>query len=308
MKNQPATNSEALQQVTAMLAAPAAKRKKTRAATGVTKTANNVCVNGLGNVRLCDNMHPQRGLPTLNGEAALMFTSPPYWNYMDYGSENETGKEATYEEYVKTLEKVLRATYQALIPGGKAVINVSNMKSRAAEGNGSFIYPIVADTIKSATQAGFVFFDEIVWVKSSKNRTDAMNGRPLFGSYPYPPTPKIMDSIFENIMVFVKPGKRKMPTNKTESRIPKDQWWEFTSGVWRIQTNRNKGGHPATFPLELAERVVRLYSFVDELVIDPWAGTGTTIAAAAKHGRRGLGFEINAKYADAVDGWNEGVE
>ena len=133
------------------------------------------------------NMDPGRGVPSLTDESvALTFTSPPYWNYLDYGYLG-VGYEESYQQYIDSLRALFTAVFQKTMPGGRAVVNVSNMKSRQDVEGRAFLYPIVADTIGTLTQAGFTFFDEIIWHKRDTT-TGPMSGSPLWGSYPYPPT------------------------------------------------------------------------------------------------------------------------
>ena len=248
-----------------------------------------------------DNLSLTDGVPSLDDESvALTFTSPPYWNFIDYASSEGVGYEASYKDYLNSLATLFDNIERKTIPGGRMVVNASNMKSRKTVEGTSFVYPIVPDIIVRAQQAGFTFFDEIIWVKGGAN-AGALKGRVLFGSYPYPPTPKILDSTFENIIVFTKPGKRKKVCTeiKGRSRLTKDEWRAFTKGIWEIPPDRDPH-HPATFPMEIAERVVRLYSFAEDLVLDPFAGSGTTLIAAEKHNRQGIGFEISQDYEEAV--------
>lgn len=248
-----------------------------------------------------DNMDKEIGVPMLDNKSiALTFTSPPYWNFVDYASSQGVGYEESYEDYLKSLFKLFKEIEKKTIPGGRMVINASNMKSRKSIEGVSFVYPIVADIISKAQKAGFTFFDEIIWVKGGAN-AGALKGRVLFGSYPYPPTPKILDSTFENILIFTKPGKREKVSRevKDRSQLTKDEWRAFTKGIWEIPPDRDPH-HPATFPMEIAERIVRMYSFADDLVLDPFAGSGTTLIAAEKHNRFGIGFEISREYNQAV--------
>lgn len=252
-------------------------------------------------VCFADNLDKKLGVPFLNNESvALTFTSPPYWNYVDYAGSEGVGYEDSYKEYLDSLSKLFRVIARKTIPGGRMVVNASNMKSRRSVEGESFVYPIVPDIITRAQKAGFTFFDEIIWVKGGAN-AGALKGRVLFGSYPYPPTPKILDSTFENIVVFTKPGKREKVCKeiKGRSELTKDEWRAFTKGVWEIPADRDPD-HPATFPMEIAERVVRMYSFAGDVVLDPFAGSGTTLIAADKHDRRGIGFEIAREYAQAI--------
>ena len=144
-----------------------------------------------------------------------------------------------------------------------------------------------------------MLFDEIIWDKINPI-SFALKGGVLFGSYPYPPTPKIAHVKKEHIFVFTKDGSRKVSKDiKEKSKLSLEEWREFTKAIWRIQSTSSKK-HPATFPIELAERIVRLYSFVGDTVLDPFAGVGTTIDAAEKWGRHGIGYEISESYGDGL--------
>ena len=255
-----------------------------------------------GRMIFANNLDDKVGIPAIqDNSVSLTFTSPPYWNFVDYEGKSGIGYRESYQDYLDALGHTFRAVWEKTIPGGVLVINASNMKARKSVEGKSFIYPLISDIIRGADEAGFVFFDEIVWVKCSVNRTAALNGRPLFGSYPFPGRPKMLDSIFENVMVFTKPGKRtKLPKEVKElSRVDKDDWWVYTKGVWYIPPDKDPY-HPATFPMEMAERIVKLYSFVGDLVLDPFAGTGTTVIAAEKNERQGLGLEIAPEYKKAT--------
>jgi DNA modification methylase len=226
---------------------------------------------------------------------ACAVTSPPYFNYIDYGGVG-IGSENVYLDYINNLKKVFSEVYRVLIEGGTFCINITNMKSRVKTDKSSFLHSITADVTKFMQNIGFIFFDEIVWVKSDANN-GALKGKPLFGSYPYPPTPKILDSIFENILIFKKPGKRiPMPKEiKEKSKLTKEEWQVFTKGIWNIGPDRN-AKHPATFPLEIPYRLIKMYSFVDDLILDPFSGSGTTLLASYKLNRKAVGFEINKSY------------
>ncbi|MYB02423.1 site-specific DNA-methyltransferase [Candidatus Poribacteria bacterium] len=255
-----------------------------------------------GKVIIADNMDKIWGIPSLDNESiALTFTSPPYWNYINYEGGNGVGnKESCYEDYLNSLGLLFSTIEKKTIIGGRMVVNVFNMKSRKSIEGKSFIYPLVHDTVNCAKKAGWIFFDEIIWDKRM-GTTGALNGKVLFGSYPYPPTPKILDAIFENIIVFTKKGKRPKVCQeiKDKSRLTKEEWKDFTRGIWGIKTDSDPR-HPATFPIELAERIVRIYSFVGDIVLDPFAGTGTTVIASELWNRKGIGFEISKAYQESI--------
>ena len=157
----------------------------------LTTTLENVMtVGNSSHVIFSDNLDRYSGVPLLKSESvALTFTSPPYWNFVDYAGSEGVGYEDSYKEYLNSLLKLFRTIAKKTMPGGRMVVNASNMKSRRSIEGESFVYPIVPDIIGLAKRAGFTFFDEIIWVKGGAN-AGALKGRVLFGSYPYPPTPQ----------------------------------------------------------------------------------------------------------------------
>lgn len=253
-------------------------------------------------IRFCDNMDQENGIPFLEDDTIdLIFTSPPYWNYIDYEGDTGVGKEDVYPEYMDSLMRVFGCAYFKLKPGGRLVVNVSNMHSRLQVEGRAFLYPIAYDIVMRLTQFGWILKDEIIWHKGGGNQ-GSLGGKMLFGSYPYPPTPKFLSAIFENIFVFERPGDReKVPMHKKEtSRLSKKEWIEWTNGIWKFPPEKDDN-HPATFPFEMARRVIKLFTFEGETVLDPFSGSGTTIVAAEKYGRRGIGFEISPAYRGAVE-------
>ena len=260
---------------------------------------NHIKIGECSQIVFADN---QRATRRLNNESVhLTFTSPPYWNFVEYASGRGSGTEDEYIEYIRNLKTLFRIIEEKTVPGGRFIINVSNMNSRiAVEGKESFYYPIVGDVTRSLIEVGFTFFDECIWVKGGAN-VGQFGDKPLYGSYPYPPTPKMLNSMFENILIFKKPGKRERPIlkYKQESKININDWLQWTQAIWHIPPDQ-KTDHPAPFPMEIAKRIIKLYSFVGDRVIDPFAGSGTTIIAAEKWGREGIGFEIARDYENEI--------
>jgi DNA modification methylase len=234
-----------------------------------------------------------------DNEIGLIITSPPYYNYKNYG--DGIGTERDYSQYIENLKTVFAECHRVLRPDGKMCINITNMKSRNSIEKECYLYPIIADVTKSCNDIGFKFFDEIIWVKG-KGNAGALKGKPLFGSYPYPTNFKILDSIQESILIFKKTGKRCPVSTKIKqaSKITKKEWQQYTQGVWFFQPERQNNGHPAVFPEELPKRLIKLYSFVGDKVLDPFLGSGTVIKAALKLGRIGLGYEINKTFSESI--------
>lgn len=239
-----------------------------------------------------------------NNSVACVITSPPYYNYKDYKIKEQIGGVSdTYKQYISDLKNVWRECKKKLLPNGKLCINVPNMKSRKAIEGESFLYPIVANITISCIKLGFIFSDEIIWVKGKAN-IGALKGKPLFGSYPYPPNFKILDSIQESILIFRKKGRprKNIPSDiKEKSKLSKNQWLEYTQGVWSIPPEHQNHGHCAVFPVEIPRRLIQLYTFVGDTVLDPFLGSGTTLQACKELGRKGIGYEINKNYKKIIE-------
>lgn len=266
-------------------------------------STHNLKIGNNSYIRFCDNMCEESGVSSMEDESVhLCFTSPPYFNYVDYAGDAGVGKEDEYSSYLAALYRIFGRVYDKLVPGGKLVINTSNMSSRRdVDGDVSFLRPIAFDTVAMVVGPGYILKDEIIWHKAGGN-AGSLGGKMLFGSYPYPPTPRFLSSIFEYILVFAKPGTRPKVDKsvKEASRLTKEEWLEYTNGIWKVFSTPNSE-HPATFPMEIAQRVVRLFSFVGDTVLDPFAGSGTTVIAAEKYGRCGVGYEIAEDYRGAVE-------
>jgi DNA modification methylase len=209
---------------------------------------------------------------------ALAFTSPPY----NVGKEYEG--DLAFEEYKNLIGAVAAETYRVLCPGGRYVVNIANL------GRKPYI-PLHAHFYQIHMQAGFLPMGEIIWRKGK-----GANGSCAWGSWRSARAPRLRD-VHEYLLVFAK-GDYRRP-DKGESDIGRDEFMEATLSVWDIlPESAARVGHPAPFPLALAERVVQLYSYVGDVVLDPFAGSGTTCVAAALHGRRYVGFEIDETYCE----------
>ena len=229
----------------------------------------------------------------------LIITSPPYFEYKDYGSKRQIGFGSTFEEYIEDLKLVLKEIARVLAPDGKFCINVPNPYSHTKKEGRRFVYPLIPQITLECNKLGIDLFDEIIWVKANAN-AGALNGKPLFGSYPYPTNFCILKSMFENILVFKKLGKRQVSKSvKLKSKVTVDEWREYTKGVWFIPAIKQTS-HIAMFPEELPRRLIKLYSFVDDVVLDPFLGSGTTLKAVKELNRKGIGYEINKDYSKII--------
>lgn len=208
----------------------------------------------------------------------LMVTSPPYNVGKDYD------EDLSLDEYLAFLKRVWRETYRVLVPGGRACINVANV------GRKPYI-PLHAFLMRDMIDLGFLMRGEIIWDKAASASTST-----AWGSWQSATNPTLRDT-HEYILVFSKGGFRREKIDGREDTIPKDKFLEFTKSVWAIPSeSARKIGHPAPFPVELPHRLIQLYTFSEEVVLDPFMGSGQTAIAARKAGRHFVGYEINEEY------------
>ena len=208
----------------------------------------------------------------------LMVTSPPYNVGKDYDDD------LSMEEYLGLIERVMTETYRVLVDGGRACVNVANI------GRKPYI-PLHAYIIQIAANIGFFMRGEIIWDKGMSGSSTA------WGSWMSPANPTLRDT-HEYILVFQKPPfGRKRPADR-EPTILRDDFLEHTKSTWKFPpTSAKRAKHPAPFPVELPRRLIELYTFSDEVVLDPFMGTGATALAAIETGRVYVGYEIEDQYA-----------
>jgi len=210
----------------------------------------------------------------------LMVTSPPY----NVGKEYD--ENLTLEEYLAFLRRVWSETYRVLVPGGRICINVANL------GRKPYI-PINGLITKELINLGFLMRGEIIWNKAASASTST-----AWGSWQSATNPTLRDT-HEYILVFSKGSFRREKVEGRESTITKDEFLEFTKSVWEFTTeSARKVGHPAPFPVELPYRLIQLYTFSNEIVLDPFMGSGQTAVAALKSGRHFVGYEVNDEYVN----------
>jgi site-specific DNA-methyltransferase (adenine-specific) len=207
----------------------------------------------------------------------LMVTSPPYNASKDYD------QDLSLEEYLRMLEKVWRETYRVLVPGGRACINTANL------GRKPYI-PLHKYLIEMMIDLGFLMRGEIIWDKASSASQST-----AWGSWQSASNPVLRD-VHEYILVFSKNTFKRERGDK-ENSIGRDEFLEWTKSVWTFPAvSAKKVGHPAPFPEELPHRLIQLYSFQGDIVLDPFAGSGTTCLVAAMDERRYIGYEIDEQY------------
>lgn len=246
----------------------------------------------------------------------LIVTSPPYWIVKDYSLDGyqrlqrhakldgQIGDIEDYQDYLQALTAVWKECERVLKPNGKLCVNAPIMPIPKRLKNADHtrfvvnIYTSIEGEILAKTNLKLM--DVYIWERTNPTK------RLMFGSYPFPPN-FYAQNTSEFIGVFVKEGEpeRKPREVKEASKLTEEEWVEYTKQVWRIPIphtgDQAYGSHPAIMPLEVAERLVRLYSFVGDVVLDPFMGSGTTAKAALNHQRHYIGYEIDPSYKDVIE-------
>lgn len=225
----------------------------------------------------------------------LMVTSPPYWNVRDYGHPGQIGLNDSLEEYLERLYKVWKQVVRVLLPDGKIALNIGNIyyseqgEKRRTTANLSLLTWQQLNSFKELR-----FMGTIYWQK-----TTSRDGSVLFGSYPYPTNFMISNAV-EPIHVFRKIGERKVSKEIKElSKVTKEDFRKFRDAIWN-DINGVEDEHCAAYPKELPARLIKMYSYVYDWVLDPFLGSGTTMLAARELGRNSVGIELNSKYLKRI--------
>ncbi|HVB55217.1 MAG TPA: site-specific DNA-methyltransferase [Candidatus Acidoferrales bacterium] len=228
----------------------------------------------------------------------LVLTSPPYWTLKRYrDSAGQMGHIANYEEFLLELDKVWTQCFRALVPGGRLVCVVGDVcLSRRKNGGRHTVIPLHSSIQEHCRRIGFDNLAPIIWYKISNAAYEVEGGSSFLGK-PYEPNGVIKNDI-EFLLMERKPGGYRSPDFPTKilSVIPVDKHKEWFQQIWSGLTGASTKDHPAPYPQELAERLMRMFSFVGDTVLDPFLGTGTTTIAAAKWGRNSIGVEIDEDY------------
>jgi DNA modification methylase len=228
----------------------------------------------------------------------LVVTSPPYWTLKEYrDSDGQMGHIEDYDDFLKELDKVWAHCYRALVPGGRLICVVGDVCLSRRENNGRHtVVPLHASIQEHCRQLGFDNLAPIIWHKISNAAYEVENGSGFLGK-PYEPNAVIKNDI-EFILMERKPGGYRTPDIPTRvlSVISAENHKRWFQQIWAGLTGASTRHHPAPYPVELAERLIRMFSFVGDTVLDPFLGTGTTTVAAAKTGRNSIGFEVDEHY------------
>jgi site-specific DNA-methyltransferase (adenine-specific) len=238
-----------------------------------------------------------RDLSFLGDESLhLVVTSPPYWTLKEYlPNEHQLGSMSDYEEFLESLGRVWKECYRVLVPGGRLVCVVGDVCLSRKEHGRHVVVPLHADICVMCRKMGFDNLNPIIWHKIANANYEVNNGSKFLGK-PYEPNAIIKNDI-EFILMQRKPGGYRKPTEaqRDMSRLSKAEHEAWFQQFWNI-TGASTKVHPAPFPLEIAYRLVRMFSFAGDTVLDPFLGTGTTSLAAIRAGRNSIGVEIEEAY------------
>jgi DNA modification methylase len=224
----------------------------------------------------------------------LVITSPPYRQLKDYGTDNQIGYNDSYEDYINNLNLVWNESYRVLANGSKLCVNIGDQFARAVYYGRYKVIPIRTEIIKFCESIGFDYMGAIIWQKKTTSNTTG--GASLMGSYPFPKN-GILSIDYEFVLIFKKLGTPKKPSKelKEQSRMTKEEWKEYFAGHWNFGGTK-QDGHIAMFPEELPKRLIKMFSFVGDTVLDPFLGSGTTSLAARNLNRNSVGYEINLDF------------
>ena len=228
----------------------------------------------------------------------LVVTSPPYWQLKDYGDLKQIGFYDSYEDYINNLNLVWKESFRVLHPGCRMCINIGDQFARSVYYGRYKVIPIRTEIIKFCESIGFDYMGAIIWQK--KTTMNTTGGATVMGSYPYPRN-GILEIDYEFILIFKKPGKPPKVDKETKekARLSKDEWKEYFSGHWYFNGER-QNKHIAMFPLELPYRLIKMFTFPAEVVLDPFLGSGTTTLATIKLGRNSVGYEVNKDFLPII--------
>lgn len=228
----------------------------------------------------------------------VIITSPPYWQLKDYGAEGQIGFNDDYEEYINNLNLVWKECHRVLHPGCRLCVNIGDQFARSVYYGRYKVIPIRTEIIKFCETFGFDYMGAIIWQKVTT--TNTTGGATVMGSFPFPRN-GILKLDYEFILIFKKLGKPPKPSaeQKSASAMTKEEWNCYFSGHWNF-AGAKQNGHLAMFPEELPARLIKMFSFVGDTVLDPFLGSGTTALAARNLGRNSVGYEVNGEFLPII--------
>lgn len=228
----------------------------------------------------------------------LVVTSPPYWQLKDYGSEDQIGYHDSYESYINNLNLVWKECYRVLYDGCRLCVNIGDQFARSVYYGRYKVIPIREEIIKCCEHLGFDYMGAIIWQKVTTSNTSG--GGVQMGSYPYPRN-GILKIDYEFILIFKKIGEAPKPSKEIKelSKMTPAEWNTYFAGHWNF-TGARQDKHMAMFPEELPKRLIKMFAFVGDTVLDPFAGSGTTSLAAKNLERNSIGYEINEEFIPII--------
>jgi modification methylase len=233
-----------------------------------------------------------RRMAELADEAVhLVITSPPYWQLKDYGNENQIGFHDSYESYINNLNLVWRECFRVLHRGCRLCVNIGDQFARSVYYGRYKVIPIRTEITRFCETIGMDYMGAIIWQKVTTTNTSG--GATIMGSFPYPRN-GILKIDYEFILLFKKPGDSPKVSKdvKELSKLTTDEWNTYFAGHWNF-VGEKQDKHLAMFPEELPRRLIRMFSFVGDTVLDPFLGSGTTSLAARNLGRNSVGYEVS---------------
>jgi DNA modification methylase len=257
----------------------------------------------LAQVPTTHDLHRQdaREMELPPGSVHLVLTSPPYWTLKEYNkTAGQLGYIADYERFLQELDKVWQRCFEALVSGGRLICVVGDVcLSRRKNGGRHTVVPLHASIQEHCRAIGFDNLAPIIWHKIANVQLEAEGNGSGFLGKPYEPNSVIKNDI-EFILMERKPGGYRTPDLPTRllSVISEANYQCWFQQIWTGLTGASTRNHPAPYPLELANRLIRMFSFVGDIVLDPFLGTGTTSLAAAGCGRNSIGVEVDPAYFD----------
>ncbi len=233
-----------------------------------------------------------------NESVELIITSPPYWQLKDYGTKNQIGFHDTYEDYINNLNLVWNECLRILRKGCRLCINIGDQFARSVYYGRYKVIPIRTEIIKFCETIGLDYMGAIIWQKVTTCNTTG--GATVMGSYPYPRN-GILKIDYEFILIFKKYGSPPKVSKeiREQSKLTNEEWNQYFTGHWNFPGVK-QDRHLAMFPEELPTRLIKMFSFVGDTVLDPFLGSGTTSLAAKKLGRNSIGYEINEDFLHTI--------
>ena len=228
----------------------------------------------------------------------LILTSPPYWQLKDYGDGNQIGFNHTYEDYINHLNLVWNEAGRVLHPGCRLCVNIGDQFARSVYYGRYKVIPIRTEITKFCEHIGFDYLGAVIWQKVTTCHTTG--GATVMGSFPYPRN-GILKLDYEFILIFKKYGTspKASPEQKERSKLTQEEWNTFFAGHWNFPGEK-QDGHLAMFPEELPRRLIKMFSFTGDTVLDPFLGSGTTSLAARNLNRNSIGYEINKDFLPVI--------